>query len=214
MINNTNTTLYYIHDPMCSWCWGFRKVRDEVFAAVKDQVNIEYIVGGLAPDSDTLMPAEMQQSIRGNWQRIQQEIPGTEFNYDFWTKCQPRRSTYPACRAIIAAGMQHEGTKQTQLEGEMLLAIQQAYYLHTENPSDVSTLITLADKLGLNVKQFSDDIKSQACQGRLLQQLNHCREMGVYSFPSMVLKKQNEEATLLQIDYNDSQKIIDQIVGH
>ena len=214
MINNTNTTLYYIHDPMCSWCWGFRKVRDEVFAAVKDQVNIEYIVGGLAPDSDTLMPVEMQQSIRGNWQRIQQEIPGTEFNYDFWTKCQPRRSTYPACRAIIAAGMQHEGTKQTQLEGEMLLAIQQAYYLHAENPSDVSTLITLADKLGLNVKQFSDDIKSQACQDRLLQQLNHCREMGVYSFPSMVLKKQNEEATLLQIDYNDSQKIIDQIVGH
>ena len=214
MINNTNTTLYYIHDPMCSWCWGFRKCRDEVFDTVKDQVTIEYIVGGLAPDSDTLMPVEMQQSIRGNWQRIQQEIPGTEFNYDFWTKCQPRRSTYPACRAIIAAGMQHEGTKQTQLEGEMLLAIQQAYYLHTENPSDVSTLITLADKLGLNVKQFSDDIKSQACQGRLLQQLNHCREMGVYSFPSMVLKKQNEEATLLQIDYNDSQKIIDQIIGH
>ena len=212
MINNTNTTLYYIHDPMCSWCWGFRKVRDEVFDAVKNQVKIEYIVGGLAADSDTLMPVEMQQSIRGNWQRIQQEIPGTEFNYDFWTKCQPRRSTYPACRAVIAAGMQHEGTKQTQFEGEMLLAIQQAYYLHAENPSDVSTLIALADKLGLNVKQFSDDIKSQACQDRLLQQLNHCREMGVYSFPSMVLKKQNEEATLLQIDYNDSQKIIDQIV--
>ena len=212
MINNTNTTLYYIHDPMCSWCWGFRKCRDEVFGAVKDEVTIEYIVGGLAPDSDTLMPVEMQQSIRGNWQRIQQEIPGTEFNYDFWTKCQPRRSTYPACRAIIAAGMQHTDNNQTQLEGEMLLAIQQAYYLHAENPSDVSTLIALADKLGLNVKQFPDDIKSQACQDRLLQQLNHCREMGVYSFPSMVLKKQNEEATLLQIDYNDSQKIIDQIV--
>ena len=96
----------------------------------------------------------------------------------------------------------------------MLLAIQQAYYLHAENPSDVSTLITLADKLGLNVKQFSDDIKSQACQDRLLQQLNHCREMSIYSFPSMVLKNQKEAATLLQIDYNDSQKIIDQIVDH
>ena len=213
-MNKSLTTLYYIHDPMCSWCWGFRECRDEVFAAVKDQVNIKYIVGGLAPDSDTLMPVEMQQSIRGNWQRIQQEIPGTEFNYDFWTKCQPRRSTYPACRAIIAAGMQHTNNNQTQLEGEMLLAIQQAYYLHAENPSDVSILIALADKLGLNVKQFSDDIKSQACQDRLLQQLNHCREMDVYSFPSMVLKNQNEAATLLQIDYNDSQKIIDQIVDH
>ena len=224
MINNTNTTLYYIHDPMCSWCWGFRKVRDEVFNALKDQVSIEYLVGGLAPDSDAIMPLEMQQSIRANWQRIQQEIPGTEFNDDFWTKCQPRRSTYPACRAIIAAGMQQSGLEKEQpnkerlekeqLEKAMLLAIQQAYYLHAKNPSDVSTLTKLAEKIELDTAQFSADIQSTACQQSLLQQLEQSRKMGVYSFPSLVLKKLGKEATLLQIDYNNSQKIVDQIIGH
>lgn len=206
------STLYYIHDPMCSWCWGFRKVSDEVFAAVKDQVKIEYIVGGLAPDSDTLMPVEMQQSIRSNWQRIQQEIPGTEFNYDFWTKCQPRRSTYPACRAIIAAGMQADITKQKEHESAMLLAIQQAYYLHAENPSDLTTLCHLAENMKLDAKRFLADMQSESCQQRLKQQLNFCREMGVYSFPSLLIKRPEAEASLLQIDYNDSQKVIDQIL--
>ncbi|MFT6977114.1 MAG: putative protein-disulfide isomerase, partial [Shewanella psychromarinicola] len=23
-----NTTLYYVHDPMCSWCWGYRPTWD------------------------------------------------------------------------------------------------------------------------------------------------------------------------------------------
>jgi len=213
-MNNTNTTLYYIHDPMCSWCWGFRKVRDEVFDALKEQVKIEYVLGGLAPDSKTIMPTEMQLSIRSNWQRIQQEITGTEFNYDFWTKCQPRRSTYPACRAIIAAGMQPLASKQEQSEKEMLLAIQQAYYLYAENPSELTILCKLAENIGLDAEQFLADIQSEACQQKLVQQLEFCRKMGVYSFPSLLIKRPEAEASLLHIDYNNSQKIIDQIIRH
>ncbi len=213
-MSNINTTLYYIHDPMCSWCWGFRKIRDEVFDAVKEQVEIETILGGLAPDSDSIMPTDMQQSIRANWQRIQQEIPGTEFNYDFWTKCQPRRSTYPACRAVIAAGMQQIESDREQSEKDILLAIQQAYYLHAENPSDITTLCKLAEKIGLDAEQFSADIQSEACQQKLLQQLEFCRKMGVYSFPSLLIKRPEAQASLLHIDYNNSQKIIDQIIRH
>ena len=111
-------TLYYIHDPMCSWCWGFRPVWDQVQDELQDTVHIQYVLGGLAPDTDQPMPAKMQVSIRSNWQRIQREIPGTEFNYDFWTICQPRRSTYPSCRAVIASKMQ-----QPLLEKELILAI-------------------------------------------------------------------------------------------
>ncbi len=209
---NSDSILYYIHDPMCSWCWGFRRVRDEVFDAVKKQVKIEYILGGLAPDTDVVMPADMQQSIRSNWQRIQQEIPGTEFNYDFWTQCQPRRSTYPACRAIIAARMQQTELKKRSLEEDMLLAIQQAYYRDAKNPSDQSTLLELAENIGLGLEQFSDDIQSEACQKTLMKEIEFSREIGVHSFPSLVYTKQGKAAALLHIDYNNSQKIIDQII--
>ena len=212
-ISNSDTNLYYIHDPMCSWCWAFRPVRDQVFEAVKKQVKIHYILGGLAPDSDLIMSADMQVSIRSNWQRIQQEIPETEFNYDFWTQCQPRRSTYPACRAIIAARMQQPEPDQTTIETDMLLAIQRAYYLEAKNPSDYSTLSTLAAEIGLDREKFMVDIKSERCQKNLMQEISFCRELGVHSFPSLVLIKQDQDANLLHLDYNNSASIIEQILG-
>lgn len=204
-MKNITSTLIYVHDPMCSWCWGFRPVWQAVKQGLSDNVEIQYLLGGLAPDSQTVMPIDMQQSIRSTWQRIQQEVPGTEFNYDFWEKCQPRRSTYPACRAIIACRMQ-----QPSLEQAMLLAIQQAYYLKAQNPSDEAVLISLAEKIGLDVKQFTVDIQSENCQNKLLQELKHCRDIGVSSFPGLVLKK-DESYTLLDLDYNNSKTILDQI---
>ena len=61
------TTLIYVHDPMCSWCWGFEPVRAQLFDAISSSMNIRTLVGGLAPDSDDPMPAGMQASLKQTW---------------------------------------------------------------------------------------------------------------------------------------------------
>ena len=91
---------------MCSWCWGFRPIWTEIKTNLPQEIEVKYLLGGLAPDSDEPMPKQMQSDISGYWRRIQQHIPGTKFNFDFWDKCEPRRSTYPSCRAVIAARKQ------------------------------------------------------------------------------------------------------------
>jgi putative protein-disulfide isomerase len=113
---------------------------------------------------------------------------------------------------VIAAGMQQEDIEQKRSGKDMILAIQQAYYLNAENPSDIVTLGQLAENMGLDLQQFLTDIQSERCQEKLVQQLELCREMGIYSFPSLLIKRPKAEASLLQIDYNDSQKVIDQII--
>ena len=198
--------LYYIHDPMCSWCWGFRPVLEQVKQALPGSIEVRYVLGGLAPDTDLPMPQAMQNTIRETWERIQHEVPGTEFNYDFWTKCSPRRSTYPACRAIIACRIQ-----QPALESDMLLLIQQAYYLQAKNPSDLNVLVGLAEQLGLDTRQFVDDIQSEVCQKILLEEIEFCREINITSFPSLVLN-QGKSYTSLDIDYNSSTFILNQIL--
>ena len=200
--------LYYVHDPMCSWCWGFRPVWNQVQEALIGKVAIQYILGGLAADSDQAMPEDMQHTIITTWKNIQQEIPGIKFNYDFWTHCKPRRSNYPACRAIIACRMQ-----QPKLERDMLLAIQQAYYLEAKNPSDTAVLITLADKIGLDSEQFAKDIVSDDCQNALMTEIEFCRNIYAHSFPSLVLK-QAESYAFINVDYNDSASILSQIHQH
>lgn len=98
--------LYYFHDPMCSWCWAFSPLWNEIVKGLPDHVMAKRVLGGLAPDTDQPMPADMRDKIKGIWQTIQQTVPGTPFNFEFWEKCTPRRSTYPACRAVIAARKQ------------------------------------------------------------------------------------------------------------
>ena len=204
-MNDSTATLYYIHDPMCSWCWGFRATWSQVLDALSGKVNVRYVLGGLAADSDQPMSESMQQSIRSNWQRIQQDIPGTEFNYDFWSQCQPRRSTYPACRAVIAAGMQ-----AAQAESKMLFAVQQAYYLLAKNPSDLDVLIQIARDIGLDGEAFAADINSEACIAALDKDLLLSRDLYVSSFPSLLLSHDNVLSNI-QIDYTSSANILNQI---
>ena len=110
--------LIYVYDPMCSWCWGYKPT----WLALQQQLNeqipslkIDYRLGGLAPDSDVAMPQDMQQFLSQTWHKISAQL-GTEFNHGFWQECQPRRSTYPACRACLIA-------REFGLEQAMILAI-------------------------------------------------------------------------------------------
>ena len=122
--------LIYVHDPMCSWCWGFTDTYQSLVKRLPEDLTVLRLLGGLAPDSDEVMNESTQMMIQQAWQRIEQMIPGKQFNYDFWTKCKPRRATYPACRAVIAA--REQGDKYDVL---MTSRIQQAYYQQARNPS-------------------------------------------------------------------------------
>lgn len=204
--------LYYVHDPMCSWCWGFSATWEAIQQGLPANIKIERVMGGLAADTDQPMPQEQQQNIKANWQRIQQHIPGVEFNYDFWDQCQPRRSTYPACRAVLAASKQ-----DAALENDMILAIQHAYYLHAKNPSDDAVLIDLAAGLGLDVERFSADLNSaETCQQ--LQKNIQCYQQlatttGIRGFPSMVLKI-NDSCVAVPLNYTEAPIALDFIRQH
>ena len=201
-----STTLFYIHDPMCSWCWGFSHTWNKVKNSLPSEINIQYILGGLAPDSSEVMPNEMREYIQMNWHKIEQKIPGVSFNYTFWDSCTPKRSTYPACRAVIAVKNQNSDLEQT-----MVKLIQQAYYLDAKNPSEDDVLISLAKTLDLDIKQFTQDLNSESTQQLLSNDIALMQSLGVSSFPSLVLQTTNG-IKLITIDYNDPKIILNQII--
>lgn len=177
-------TLIYVHDPMCSWCWGFEPTRQKIFETVAGRMQIRRMVGGLAPDSDAPMPAAMRTMLQQAWHQIEQTIPGTKFNFEFWQKCSPRRSTYPANRAVIAAREQGDA-----YDAKMTARIQRAYYLEAKNPSDNSTLIELAADIGLDSERFSTSLLADSTQEKLSAEIQATREMGIDSFPSLAVLK-------------------------
>lgn len=198
-------TLYYLHDPMCSWCYAFAPVWQQLKAALPADVTVVRLLGGLAPDSDDPMAESMQEHLQQTWRRIEQSVPGTSFNHDFWHRGLPRRSTYPACRAVIAARAQG-----AQYDEAMTAAIQRAYYREARNPSDSDTLIALAAELGLDVAAFSVALSSAETEAILQHEIAQTRQLGVDSFPSLVLAV-GKSHWPVAIDYRDSEPMRDTI---
>jgi putative protein-disulfide isomerase len=195
-------TLYYFHDPMCSWCWGFRPVSEQLFQQLPEGLGLQKVVGGLAPDTDLPMPPQLRQKLQAAWHRIHSML-GTEFNFDFWKNCSPRRSTYPACRAVLAADNQDR-------YDEMVYAIQQAYYLRAMNPSDSQTLQKLAAELGLDAAAFASDLRSDAVEARLQREIDFYRSGSSDGFPSLALAA-NGRLSDVAISYRDHRPMLAEI---
>jgi len=197
--------LYYIHDPMCSWCWAFRPVWDELRRALPTAVGVSYVLGGLAPDSLSPMSLALQRQIQQHWHTIQERVPATVFNFDFWQQNTPRRSTYPACRAVIAA--KNQGL---DYEDAMVLAIQQAYYLHAQNPSDDEVLLACAASLGLDMQRFASELHSHQCKQQLMSDIRLSQSLGATGFPSLVLNVHGEYH-FIDVDYGHFEAIMEKI---
>ncbi len=197
--------LYHVHDPMCSWCWAFRPAWRQIRSGLPSTLRVRYLLGGLAPDSDAPMEASLRTWLQATWRRIQERVPGTEFNFAFWQACQPRRSTYPACRAVIAARRQDAAQ-----EAIMIHAIQKAYYLEARNPSDTETLVALASETGLEAKPFRRDLNSAETRQTLLDEIDHARRIGGRSFPSLFLDLHGS-VWPVGVDYLRPEAVLEQI---
>ncbi len=177
-----NPTLYYIMDPMCSWCYAFSQVLKAIETNLPQEMEMRYILGGLAPDSEEPMSPETQTYVQNTWRTIT-ERTGVQFNFDFWTKCKPRRATYPACRAVIAAGLQAKPQRAV-----MVTAIQNGYYQQARNPSEPETLIELATEIGLEPERFGQDLGSAQVEELFQADLEFKNTLGIRGFPALVLK--------------------------
>ena len=194
---------------MCSWCWGFAPTRQIVRDNLPSHIEWIPLLGGLAPDSDEPMTEETKGYVQKAWRTIQERITGTEFNFDFWDKCAPRRSTYPACRAVIAA-------RNTSADSELsyIRALQEAYYLRAMNPSDTDTHIRLAGELGLDTQTFQQHLIDPKTHQTLLDEIAFARSIGGDSFPSLIVVDSQNQAHSLTIHYTDPQRILDDIQQH
>lgn len=190
---------------MCSWCYAF----ESVLCLLQEQLPIDIldkpVLGGLATDSNIPMPIETQTMVRQAWHKIENTVKNVKFNFDFWRQNTPYRSTYPACRAVLAAESQ-----SSELGSLMRKKIQHAYYQDAKNPSLNNILIDCARELGLDVKQFSSDLINPAINEKLIEHIMFSRKLGVSTYPSLRLILINKIYTI-PIDYNDVSPILNSI---
>ncbi len=183
--------LLYVADPMCSWCYGFAPTWREIRARLAPDVRLRLVLGGLAPDSDEPMPAELARYVQAAWHTVERRT-GQPFDHAFWERNVPRRSTWIACRACLAAEDLRESAAAAMFE-----AVQEAYYRRARNPSDEAVLADLAEELGLERASFVERLRSAGLEERLQRDFATRDAVGASGFPSLGLRE-GERLELLQ----------------
>ena len=198
--------LYLIVDPMCSWCWGFRSPWQAFLKALPESVVVTDLMGGLAPDTDQPMEQATREYVQQAWRTVGIRT-GATFNFEFWQVNQPRRSTYPACRAVIAAGLQEPASRRSMYD-----AIQHGYFLEARNPSDLAILAVMAGEIGLDTARFSQDMRSSLVQDVLEAELKQVRALGVAGFPTVIWHRRDkapeDRFVLLSAGYADVEDLL------
>ena len=181
-MTSQDAQLFYVADPMCSWCWGFREALEGVEPKLRAGVAVRLVMGGLAPDDEAPMDEATRLYVQDAWGAVAAKT-GARFNHDFWSDCKPRRSTWPACRAVLVAEEEAPGRGR-----EMFAAIQRAYYLEARNPSDFGTLAELAGELGLQTDGFVERLNAPETKQRLEQEFKLRDRLGTRGYPSLALE--------------------------
>lgn len=191
----------YVMDPMCAWCYAFQPELERFLSQHKN-IDVEWVMGGLAPDTSEPMADELKQTIASYWHQIESRSQAS-FNHEYWQLNTPYRATYQACRAVIAAEQLKAGTSE-----RMVKEIQSAYYQQAKNPSLDVTLQTCARKIGLDDKVFTDALNSPQTEQRLQQHLGLTQHLRVGGFPALFYIDDESRAHAMTLGFCETANLV------
>lgn len=173
--------LVYIADPMCSWCYGFVPVFEDVKTNYGADLKIQIVAGGYSPGNKNVMSNNSKEMLLLTWKKVH-EVTGAEFDYAMKFATQDFcYDTEPSSRALnVVQKLNYE------MEWPFLKAMHVSFYAKNQDLTEESVLADLAEEHGIDQHQFllsfrSDDMIEQTKEGFLFS-----RKLGVRGFPSLV----------------------------
>ena len=170
--------LIFIIDPMCSWCWGFHPIMEELRKNHSDKYKFTLVVGGLRTTGQMEWNSQSKAYLLQNWNNVSSKT-GQTFTHTLLNKEAFDYNTYPSCKAVITV---------RELWGEdaaftYLSAIQKAFYTKGE---DITSLDNLTGYVTQDQKEFLDFYTSERAEVLMQHDFSKARSMGANAFPSVV----------------------------
>jgi putative protein-disulfide isomerase len=184
-------TLIYVMDPMCSWCWGFSPVLEELRSQYQERIPFQLMVGGLRPGNTERFDDSRRGHILQHWRTVQ-ERTGQPFNFHFQMGTTFTYDTEPASRAIVVVRQLVPGQ-----EWALLREIQAAFYVENADVTKIQILEGLVVKLGMDGSLFRQAFHDSQTRQAVWEEFDQAREMGVSGFPALLGKQGQAVSTFM-----------------
>ena len=169
--------LIFVIDPMCSWCWGFHPIIEELRTKHNDKFQFSLVVGGLRTKGQMPWTEENKSYLAQNWNAVAQKTQ-QPFNFSLLNRETFDYDTYPACKAIVTV----RELWGEQASFEYLKKVQEAFYVKSE---DVTLLEVLVNYVS-NKEKFLEFYESERAEILMRHDFSKAKSMGATSFPSVV----------------------------
>lgn len=173
-------TLWYVADPMCSWCWGFSPVIEAIRHEYGERLSIKLIVSGLRPGTTEPLVPEKRAEILQHWHNVQR-MTGQPFKFEGAMPEGFIYDTEPACRAVVSAAL-----IDSSHTFPLFAAIQHAFYVEQANVTQSEVLTQLAAGGGISAETFSQVFASDAAKQATQQHFRQAIQWGVRGFPTVM----------------------------
>lgn len=196
-------TLYYVGDPMCSWCYGFSPEFSQVVDNLNGSVEVEWVMGGLRAYNDEPI-TKLADFLKEHWEDVNHRT-GVKFSYDILTDPDVIYDTEPACRAVWT--VRQMAPDKTS---DYFKSVQHAFYFKNKSPNKSETFVELAGQVGIDKATFSKLFESDEAKNGIKKDFAFSKQLGAAGFPSVILKK-GDEYFLLARGFAEAKELEDSI---
>ena len=167
----------YFADPMCSWCYGFAPVVEEITRHFEGRLGLRLVMGGLRAGNREPMRAKDRDYIRSAWKAVG-EASGQPFDESFFERESFTYDTEPACRAVVAM-------RRIDPTGALAFKarVSGAFYAHNRDVTDDAVLADIGAEAGIDRARFLAELQSEDCRNETFGDFLIAKQSGVEGFP-------------------------------
>jgi putative protein-disulfide isomerase len=167
---------------MCSWCWGFSSVVEQIETGYRDRLIVRMVMGGLRPGTTVPMAPAQREEILHHWQEVHRRT-GQAFRFDGALPDGFVYDTEPSCRAVVAMAAVNPAATRAYFE-----RVQAAFYMEGRDVTQPHVLVELAADCGVAIEMFEQVFHSAEAKTRTREEFVQVYRWGVRGFPTVLLQ--------------------------
>lgn len=180
-----NTTIIYVYDALCGWCYGFSPVMQQLHEKYKNELDFTVLSGGMVTGERVGPIGQVAGYISEAYKTVENRT-GVKFGEGFLNGILQEGNaiftSIPASRAMTVF-------KSYQPENAVAFAstLQKAIYFDGIEPEDWEAYGKYAAPFGIEPKHFVYQMQQNKFVDETEEEFQQVAKWGIQGFPSVIL---------------------------